>query len=89
LLKKSHSYQDAAIYPCIMKYLRPSQANLDSEISAVGYTPGCWKHGSSPAMRLAPFPVPNGRRAGRQWAGPGLDAQSGGLWPRLEGLPAS
>src|ERR1700733_15151945 len=78
-----------------MKHLRRSRADLDSEVSAMGYTPGCWKHGSRPDIPARPGSrSPNGLRlavayaldgTGRPKSGPvgGLDGFAGrGLPPK-------
>jgi hypothetical protein len=41
LAKKSFSPQGADKYPCDMRHLPRSQAGLDGEVWATGYTPGC------------------------------------------------
>lgn len=81
-----------------MKHLSRSQADLDSEVSAMGYTPGCWKHGSRPDIPARPGSrSPNGLRlavayaldgTGRPKSGPvgGLDGFAQG---RRRGLWAS
>ena len=41
VLKKVHSSQADAVYPCRMKHLLRSKADLDGEATALGYILGC------------------------------------------------